>query len=139
MNTQQAKQHRSVVKDSLTVARTRRDKGMWRSAQRANKHHKKFLEDSQLSDCMARDHQRVEWVDCAVSVLRLYLVKHRNQRFICEDVVEFAQGRIDSAPDNRAWGWVIRRALRDRLIRGTNQYRKARSSNLSPKRVWVAA
>ena len=101
-------------------AKHRRNVGMQRAARRANK-------------------RKEGWTDLALSTLRLYLQKHRRQRFLCEDVVEFAKAWIDSAPDNRAWGAVIVTAHREGLIRRTGSYRKARSSHLSPKPVWVAA
>jgi hypothetical protein len=105
---------------SRSTAEHRRDVGMQRSLFSANR-------------------KTNGWSDAARAVLENYIVKHPRQSFIGEDVVEYAKAMIDSPPDGRAWGGVFCKAAADGLIKRTGEYRKARSSNLSPKPVWVAA
>ena len=65
-------------------------------------------------------------------------LSHRTS-FLAETVRDFAEKRgLVPPPDERSWGAVMRRAARNNLIRRIG-YAPARSSNLSPKCLWVAA
>lgn len=45
--------------------------------------------------------------------------------------------RIDDPPDLRMWGLATRRALDEGLIRATDLYAKARSSNGAKRRMYI--
>lgn len=80
------------------------------------------------------------WSDRALLALEKYCLAHPDQKFLGEDVREWAEGkRLVSIPDNeRAWGAVFQKAARLKIIRKVG-YAPARSSNLSPKCLWRAA
>lgn len=80
------------------------------------------------------------WKAAAYDMLRQYAknAKRTRKSFKVEDVREYAmkKGMVDSN-DHRAWGGIAIRARNDGLIAGIG-YAPARSSNLSPKTLWVA-
>lgn len=85
------------------------------------------------------DREKADWSDDAHRALERYCQAHAGQRFLTEDVREWAEKlELVAAPDNaRAWGAVMQRAQRYGLIRSVG-YAPARSSNLSPKVLWHA-
>jgi hypothetical protein len=85
----------------------------------------------------AGDHAGDRWKRSARGYLLEFLSSPRLE-FLAEDVREFAEGRgIESPPDGRAWGAVMRSAQRDGLICAVGAAR-AKSSNLSYKVLWRA-
>jgi hypothetical protein len=82
----------------------------------------------------AADHAGPDWQDAALQQLIDYARQH--DRFLTEDVREYAlQHGLDDPPDGRAWGHVVRRAVRLGHI-DRDGYRAAKSSNCSPKPLW---
>lgn len=80
------------------------------------------------------------WSDRALLALEKYCLAHPGQKFLGEDVREWAERkRMVAAPENgRAWGAVFRKAAGMKIIRKVG-YAPAKSSNLSPKCLWRAA
>jgi hypothetical protein len=80
------------------------------------------------------------WSDRALLAVEKYCLAHPGQKFLGEDVREWAEAkRMVSVPENeKAWGSVFRRAANLKIIRKIG-YAPARSSNLSPKCLWRAA
>ena len=101
-------------------ARARRDAGIERAVDRA-------------------DREQENWSDEAHRALERYCQAHPSGGFLTEDVRAWAERLgLVAAPDNaRAWGAVMQRAQRYRLIRAVG-YAPARSSHLSPKVLWEA-
>lgn len=82
------------------------------------------------------------WTDTAFDMLATYCrIYGPGHEFHCESLRERAEGHgvVPEPPDGRAWGNVFRRAAREGLIRKTGRYVLAKSSNLSPKPVWIVA
>lgn len=83
----------------------------------------------------AIEHAGDRWKRLARGYLVEYLAGRRiGDDFLAEHVRDFAAG-LESPPDGRAWGHVMRAASREGLIRNVG-YAPARSSNLSPKVLW---
>lgn len=101
-------------------AADRRDVGIARAEDRAN-----------------RDH--IQWSEEAEAAVRLYCVQHPRKQFLTEDVRAWAEsmGLVSQPENGRAWGAVIQRCARLGLIRRVG-YAPAKSSNLSPKPLWEA-
>jgi hypothetical protein len=78
------------------------------------------------------------WLDDAVTCVGRYAGTRRGETFLAEDARYWArlQG-LPNPPEQRAWGAVIRRAHREGHIERVG-YGPARSSNLSPKILWLA-
>ena len=108
--------------EATTAARRARDQGIERAAASAER-----------SD--------PGWLAGARVALERYLQAHPGGAFICEDVRGWAEDLdlIETPPDSRAWGNVIRAASRDGLIHKTGGYRIAPSSHLSAKPLWTEA
>lgn len=73
-----------------------------------------------------------DWQDAALASLHQYALTH--ERFLTEE----ARADADQLPDwvdGRAWGQVVRRAVRLGWIERAG-FAPARSSNLSPKPLW---
>lgn len=107
---------------SVQQAKDKRDIGMARATDRANREHE-------------------EWTDVAMFYLVVFssfvnFFSGKNQ-FLAEDVIEFCKKNLFEAPDSRAWGSVFRRAAKEGVIRKVG-YAPAKSSNLSPKTLWEA-
>jgi hypothetical protein len=81
-----------------------------------------------------RDHSG--WSKRAYIALLKYLVKHR-EPFLVESMREWAEQNnyIDAPENGRAWGSVVRHAVKRGVI-GHAGYGLAKSSNLSPKVMW---
>ncbi len=81
-----------------------------------------------------------EWQAAAYNMLCEYarLAKRRRRSFKVEDVREYAMNKgMKEAHDDRAWGGIAVRARNDGLIARIG-YSPARSSNMSPKTLWVS-
>lgn len=106
---------------SVQQAKDKRDIGMARATDRANREHE-------------------EWTDVAMFYLVVFLsfvnLSEKNQ-FLAEDVIEFCKRNRFETADSRAWGSVFRRAAKEGVIRKVG-YAPAKSSNLSPKTLWEA-
>jgi len=77
------------------------------------------------------------WSDWALEAVRQYAGGHPDP-FLTEDVRDWAAKRgLPKPPDDRAWGAVMQRAKRAGYIDNVG-YGSARSSNLSPKILWVS-
>ena len=75
------------------------------------------------------------WVDRAV----MYVVgfaRFKGAAFLAEEARIYAEGFVDSPHDGRAWGAVFKVAAKRGLIR-RDGFGMARSSNMSPKPLWV--
>ncbi len=82
-------------------------------------------------------HAGKRWVRLAVGYVQEYAAKH--ETFLAEDCREFAEADgLTCPPDSRAWGGVMRRALREGIIVRAG-YAPACSSNGSPKCLWSLA
>ena len=76
------------------------------------------------------------WSWRAYYALLKYATTHDN-KFLAEDVREWAEhhGHIDPPENARAWGAVMQRGVRRKIIEKVG-YAPAKSSNLSPKVLW---
>jgi len=85
----------------------------------------------------AARHAGEAWKEMAYLAYCLYVATH--DLFTTEDV-RLASPQVPPPPDNRAWGQVALRMLRENLIIATNRYqrRKVRSSHASPIQIWAA-
>lgn len=76
-----------------------------------------------------------EWQTQALGYVREFASRVTGT-FLAEDVREYAQERgFADPPDARAWGVVMQRAQRERVVQ-SYAYAPARSSNGSPKVLW---
>jgi hypothetical protein len=78
------------------------------------------------------------WADWAYLGL-VYFLADQRQPFLTEQVREFCEREkcVDPPANARAWGHIMRSAMRNGLIEKIG-YAPARSSNLSPKVLWKA-
>jgi len=104
----------------LQASRDRRDAGIDRSARNSGQ---EWQDDAYLS--------LVRFLDLRMSSVL--------DAFLCEEVRDAAErAGLPDPPTKRAWGAVMRRAARNRLI-VRQGYAPALSSNLSPKVLWRRA
>jgi hypothetical protein len=75
------------------------------------------------------------WTEHAYNFL-LNFAQHHEQ-FLTEEVVNASRQSVPWSHDNRAWGAVIQKASRDRVI-SKQGYRNAKSSHYSPKPLWIS-
>lgn len=79
-----------------------------------------------------------DWYDNAYSIMQEFINLNNDKKFMCEDVRDFAKDKITQPPTNRAWGAIILRAKKDKLIKpcGFNQVvnPKAHMANAS---MWI--
>ena len=80
------------------------------------------------------------WSTRALMAIEKYCLAHPGEKFLGEDVREWAEGkRLVSVPENeKAWGSVFRTAAQLKIIRKVGSA-PARSSNMSPKCLWREA
>ena len=65
--------------------------------------------------------------------------KEATKPFTIEQIREqIAQMGIEPPTDQRAYGQIVLRAARDKVIRKTGDFAPARSSHGSPKPLWIA-
>lgn len=74
------------------------------------------------------------WVDSALDFVQQY-VAQRTEPFLTEDVRAQATPLIGKPRDGRAWGTVMRRAVKAGYVQRVG-FAPAKSSNLSPKVLW---
>lgn len=74
------------------------------------------------------------WIDAAYEALRQYA--ERGTRFMVEDV-RLAYPKLPKPHDNRAWGAVTSRAVRNGLIERVG-YAPSRTGHCRPMPVWRA-
>lgn len=105
---------------SVQQAKDKRDIGMARATDRASR-------------------EQEAWPVAAMFYLAVFISIRGKQPFLAEDVIEFCKGSLFEfeAPDSRAWGSVFRRAAKEGVIRKVG-YAPAKSSNMSPKTLWIA-
>ena len=106
----------------MNNARTKRDLGIQRSIDKANR-------------------DRPNWSEDAMLALEVFCVAHGSgHRFMTEHVREYVtETRIVDEPVNdKAWGAVMQRAAKNGLIKKVG-YAPSKSSNLSPKVLWGVA
>ena len=73
------------------------------------------------------------WTDIALNAVIEFAKSH--EHFLTEEVREYCHEFVPEPRDARAWGAVIRRAVKTNIIVRSG-YAPARSSNLSPKPLW---
>ncbi len=80
------------------------------------------------------------WSDLALHALKSFMAEFPGRRFLCEEVREWAEAAVGlpTPPNQKAWGGIIQRASRARLIEKVGA-REAKSSNLSLKPEWRQA
>ena len=79
-----------------------------------------------------------KWLEEAATYIRHYAGMLRTG-FLVEDVADrWAAAKMPAPRDARAWGGAVRRAARAGWIKRAG-YAPARTSNLSPKVLWVVA
>lgn len=101
----------------FTAATEARDLGMQRSADHANR-------------------VESEWTGQAIGLLTVF-AKQAEKPFLIEEARIWAEANgLPPPPDARSWGAVTTRARAKRRIEKTGEYRKAASSNSSPKNLW---
>src|SRR5574342_390022 len=87
---------------SVQQAKDKRDIGMTRATDRANREHE-------------------EWTDVAMFYLVVFssisISYDSKKQFLAEDVIEFCKRNRFEAPDSRDWGSVFRRAAKEGVIR----------------------
>lgn len=110
------------ARDRTTVAELAKAAGMKRARKRAEK-------------------AREGWAAEALQFLKNYAFEFDTTPFLAEDVVILASasGALPPPPDARAWGSVFSRAARLKIIVTTGEYRRANTSNRSPKPLWRRA
>ena len=92
---------------SLFTGDQLRDDGMKRSTDHANR-------------------KTPKWSDVAFDFLKAYIREH--ETFMAEDVRSASENVVPAPPDNRAWGSIIVRARKEKLI-VANGYGKQKQSN----------
>lgn len=73
------------------------------------------------------------WQSLALAVVEEYAKTH--EYFLAEDVREYGQHLLPEPPEPRAWGAVLKAAVRRGIIMADGTA-KARTSNNSPKTRW---
>lgn len=64
----------------------------------------------------AADHAGGEWKHAAYALFLQFLADYPGQLFMTEDARFWSAGKLDSPPDNRAWGYVAVRAAKAGVI-----------------------
>ena len=85
----------------------------------------------------AQEKRSPNWQDRAIALLSIYLVSH--DTFITEDFRTWATANgLDEPQEPRAYGAVIRRAVKSGMIRATGEYRQTTNikSHSRPMMVW---
>lgn len=84
------------------------------------------------------DRDQAGWSDLAYLALEKFCLAHPWKHFLTEDVREWVEkhGMVPAPENAKAWGSVMARAKREKLI-SSKGYAPARSSNLSPKVQWI--
>jgi hypothetical protein len=79
------------------------------------------------------------WSDRAYSFLVDYVGANPSRAFMAEDVRASAEAEgLPPPPDNRAWGGVVARAARAKVIRRLGYgAQKSVTCHCSPKSIWV--
>lgn len=85
-----------------------------------------------------KDHH--QWSEDAMSAVMMYCTAHPDSEFLTEDVRDFCESLdLAETPKNgKAWGPIMRKAATLGIVRKVG-YGLARSSNCSPKVLWMAA
>ncbi|MFZ6813560.1 hypothetical protein ACO0K3_03765 [Undibacterium sp. Rencai35W] len=66
------------------------------------------------------------------------VVKQKTEPFTIEQIREaIAKSGVEPPPDQRAYGAIVMRAKREKVIAKTGDFAPARSSHGSPKPLWV--
>jgi hypothetical protein len=90
---------------------------------------------------MASDHAdsvHGNWSTQAWDFFLQFAKSRGEQDFLCEDVREASSGAVPPPPDERAWGTILMRASKKRLIKRIG-YRPMRDPkcHANPKAIWV--
>ena len=111
-----------LISPEVSAARLGRDIGMQRAEDHANR----------VSD---------GWSDRAYEFFVDYAVSHKGNSFMGEDVRAAASGAgFECPPDDRAWGPVVRRAVKEGIIKRIGYGpKRGPSSHCAPQSIWVAA
>lgn len=76
-----------------------------------------------------------QWSEVAFDYLRLYCEDNPGDRFLAEELRNFAAAHGFTSANDKAWGAIMRKGAKEGLIYRYG-YAPARSSNLSPKCLW---
>jgi hypothetical protein len=85
------------------------------------------------------DHAGPSWCESAAVYVRWFFRIHRKPQTMESCRLWAYQRGLEVPKEERAWGSVTQRALREKTIAPTGGYAKAASSNLSPKALYVRA
>lgn len=85
----------------------------------------------------SEEHAGASWCESAAVYVRWFFRIHRKPQTMeaCR-MWSYSRG-LPIPEEERAWGSVTQRALREKTIAPTGGYAKAASSNLSPKALYV--
>lgn len=94
---------------------------------------------SRRDDGIKRASRDRDWQIAAYCLLQQWVAMHRvcKRSFLTEAFRAWAEGKGLSPPhDGRAYGGVVQKAVKDGLVMKAG-YAPAKSSNLSPKVLWL--
>jgi hypothetical protein len=84
------------------------------------------------------DRELGDWSEQAWAFFEAFARRRQGRSFMAEDVRAAAQGVVPVPPDGRAWGAILLRASKRKLIRRTGfAPMKAANCHANPKSVWV--
>ncbi len=111
----------TLLTPDVSAARLARDAGM----QQAMDHADRVIDD---------------WSERAYSFLVDFVGANPARAFMAEDVRVSAEGEgLPPPPDNRAWGGVVARAARSKIVKRLGYgAQKSVSCHCSPKSIWVS-
>ena len=85
------------------------------------------------------EHAGSAWCESAAVYVRWFFRIHRTPKTMEACRLWAYQRGLEIPDEERCWGSVTQRALREKTIVATGGYAKAVSSNLSPKALYVRA
>lgn len=85
------------------------------------------------------DRETEDWSKEAMSYFRLFAAMNKGKSFLTEEVRSWAEKMgFETPPDNRAWGFVARRAATEGVVRKLGYAaQKSVTCHGSPKTLWT--